>query len=74
MSTYSGEQEQPSTSNKLSINMISSQIDTSLSQIASIRSILYSNIQSYDDFTKMRQSLTQVLYETETSISFLLNK
>lgn len=72
MSTHSGEIDQQS--NAISINMISSQVDTSIAQISSIRSILFSNIHSYDDFTKMRQSLAQVLYETETSISFLLKK
>ena len=74
MSTYSGEVEQQSTSNKTSIAMLSSQIDTSIAQIASIRSMLFSNIQCYDDFTKLRQSLGKILYETETSISFLLKK
>ena len=52
---------------------ITNDIQTSLNQINSLRDILYNTIQSFDDFSKFRQTLDKLLYDYEKTV-FILNK
>jgi hypothetical protein len=52
---------------------ITNDIQTSLNQINSLRDILYNTIQSFDDFSKFRQTLDKLLYDYEKTV-FTLNK
>jgi hypothetical protein len=55
------------------IQNLSSNIETSLNQLESIRSMLFNTIQSFEDFINIRSDLDKILYDYETNV-FMINK
>ena len=55
------------------IQNLSSNIETSLNQLGSIRSMLFNTIQSFEDFINIRSDLDKILYDYETNV-FMINK
>ena len=55
------------------IQNLSSNIETTLNQLESIRSMLFNTIQSFEDFINIRCDLDKILYEYETNV-FMINK
>lgn len=62
--------------NQYIINMyqLTSQVDTSLKQMRSIRSMLFNNVKSFEEFCNCRQMLSQVFFEYETSLGMVMKK
>ena len=74
MSTFSDDRELPNTNQRLSIASLTSQVEASINQLNSIRALVYNSVQSFEDFTKIRQKLSQILYEYETNITLVIKK
>ena len=55
------------------IQNLSSNIETTLNQLESIRSMLFNTIQSFEDFINIRSDLDKILYDYETNV-FMINK
>ena len=55
------------------IQNLSSNIETSLNQLESIRSMLFNTIQSFEDFINIRSDLDKILYDYETNV-FMIDK
>ena len=55
------------------IQNLSSNIETSLNKLESIRSMLFNTIQSFEDFINIRSDLDKILYDYETNV-FMINK